>query len=87
MPKRIAVVDPRANQPTYDRLGIYDIDVVRWKDPALMSCGTRAWTMSSRNTSTMLDDEDTLLPDVMYTMRRLAGSRTPHGAQGTRRET
>ena len=71
--ERMAVVDPRADRQTYDRPGIRDIDVVRWKDPALVSCGTRTWTMSSRDTSTMLDDGDTLLPDVMYTMRQLAG--------------
>ena len=68
--ERMAVVDPRANRQTYDRPGICDIDVVRWKGPASMSCGTRTWTMSSRirDTSTMLDDEDTLLPDVPCTL-------------------
>ena len=72
--ERMAVVDLRANQQTYDKLGIRDIDVVRWKGPALVSRRTRAWTMSSRDTSTMLDGEYTLLPDTMYTMRRLAGA-------------
>ena len=72
--EQMTVADPRANRQTYDRPGICDIDVVRWKDTTPVSCGTRTWTMSSRDLSTMLDDEDTLLLNVMYPMRRLAGT-------------
>ena len=86
--KQMAVVDTRANRQTYGRLHIRDIGVVRWEGPASVSCGTRTWTMSSRDTSTMLDDEDALLLDVMYPMRRLAGagSRMMPKGRGMRHE-
>lgn len=70
----VAAVDPCADWRTYDVLDGYDVDVVRCERRGLGAAWNEGMGCVKSGYVYVLDDDDTLLPDAISTMRRFIES-------------